>query len=98
MFEGVPTMYIYMLAHLDFDRYDLTFAYPLHRGRADGADSENAGGRASFRLPAHRAVQYDRNRWVENDVPLLRPFDRRGPSFWSKAVSHFARRFPEWRL
>jgi long-chain acyl-CoA synthetase len=24
MFEGVPTMYMYMLAHPDFDRYDLT--------------------------------------------------------------------------
>ena len=73
MFEGVPTMYMYMVAHPDFDRYDVSSltrctvggqTMPVAKMQEDGA---------SLWLSTHRAVGHDRDRRPGNDLPLLRP-------------------------
>ena len=62
LFEGVPTMFMYMLAHPEFDRFDLSSLTPLHGGRPDHAGGQDGGVRAARGLPPHRAVGHDGGR------------------------------------
>ena len=62
LFEGVPTMFMYMLAHPEFDRFDLSSLTRCTVGGQTMPGSQDGGVRAARRLPAHRALGHDGDR------------------------------------